>query len=129
MRGSTHRETPDLTLLEGYPDQVTNPLNDSGPCLQFPDEALELLSSTIHEPQWVSGGLRNCMIQISSAKPGLQADRDFQRLMDLYRRKKPSDTPRWELPPYFGPVLNDPLTLKLSGTSRLAICLTTAAIP
>ena len=69
------------------PDHLTRPLNKSGLSQQFPDAALELLSATIHEPHWLSSELSNCMNQISSAKPSLQADLKFKRLMDLYRRK------------------------------------------
>ncbi len=76
-------------LPVAHPDQLTRPLDKSELCQQFPDEALELLSSTIHEPQWVSSELLNCLIQISSVKPSLQIDRQFQRLMELYRCKHP----------------------------------------
>lgn len=76
-------------LPVAHPDQLTRPLAKSGLCQQFPESALELLSSTILEPQWVSGELLDCLRQISSVKSSLQNDPGFQRLMELYRRKHP----------------------------------------
>lgn len=76
-------------LPVAHPDQLIRPLAKSGLCHHFPDSALELLSSTIHEPQWGSSELLDCLNQISSAKSGLQNGRHFQQLMDLHRRVHP----------------------------------------
>lgn len=76
-------------LPVAHPDQLTGPLDKSGLCQRFPDAALDLLNATILDPQWVSIELLNCLNQISSVKPSLQTNRDFQRLMELYRRMHP----------------------------------------
>lgn len=69
-----------------YPHYVVQLLEKSSLCTRFPTDALHLLGLLIHEQQWVSEDLINCLDQISRAEPRLIQEPSYQRLLQHARK-------------------------------------------
>lgn len=75
-----------LCVLE-HPDYVVRLLNESGLCVDFPDDALALLVSIVGVQAWVPSDLRNCLTSIAHRNPILSEDHRYRRLWEFVRSR------------------------------------------
>lgn len=70
-----------------HPDYVVHRLWESDHCSSFPDEALRLLSTILHDQPWVPSDLDHCLESIVQASPELRQNHEYRRLIEYARRK------------------------------------------
>ncbi|MHB1668755.1 anti-phage defense-associated sirtuin Dsr1, partial [Thiomonas sp.] len=70
-----------------HPDYVVHLLHESGLCIGFPANALQLLHTVIANQPWASQELGQCLDEIVGATPQLAQDPRHQRLCEYFRRR------------------------------------------
>ena len=70
-----------------FPNDVVDPLAESGLCERFPTDALLLLNAVISDQQWVPPELDQCLDEIVQAAPQLAQDPRYVRLRESSRRR------------------------------------------
>lgn len=69
------------------PEYLVYTLHESGLCVRFPEEALDLLSRVVgDQTQWPPSKLSACLEAIRAATPALETDQRFDRLRTYLRR-------------------------------------------
>ena len=69
-----------------YPHYVVHPLQQSGLCTRFPEEALLLLHAIIENQPWPPRELSECLKAISLAWPNAEQSPHYQRLSEYARQ-------------------------------------------
>jgi hypothetical protein len=70
-----------------HPDLVVHLLHEASLCAEFPDDALDLLNQLVSDNAiWLPLDLKACLDSIRSAKPSLETDGRFQRLVTKLRQ-------------------------------------------
>lgn len=70
-----------------HPDYLVHRLHEAGLCGRFPEQALDFLSLVIgDQTQWPPTDLGDCLEEISSVAPDLDADPRFQQLVVYLRQ-------------------------------------------
>lgn len=70
-----------------HPDYVVHLLHESGLSGRFPEAALRLLDAIIDDQPWAPRELGQCLTAIAEAKPALEQDSCYPRLVQYSRRR------------------------------------------
>lgn len=70
-----------------HPYYVVQLLHESGLCIRYPGDVLQLLHTVIDNQQWPPRELGQCLDEIEKAAPDLPPDARYQRLREYLRRR------------------------------------------